>query len=71
MKIAKKLMEDSHCSDPEFQVVLETEAEGLMVRDFKRILEQESPMTRMKINRSRATKPQIFPEQKICLRQGL
>ena len=45
-------MEDSHFSDPEYQVVLETEAEGLMVRDFERILERERPMTRMKINPS-------------------
>ena len=44
----QKLMEDSHVSDPEYQVVLETEAEGLMVRDSERILERESPETRTK-----------------------
>ena len=38
-------MEDSHFSDPESQVVLETEAEGLMARDLEGILEQESPGT--------------------------
>ena len=40
-------MEDSHFSDPEYQVVLETEAEGLMVQDSERILERESPEMRM------------------------
>ena len=48
----QKLMEDSHFFDSEYQVVLETEAEGLMVQDFKIILEQESPLTTMKINPS-------------------
>ena len=42
-------MEDTHFSDPESQVVLETEAEGLMARDLEGILEQESPGTRTKI----------------------
>ena len=42
-------MEDSHFSDPESQVVLGTEAEGLMAWDLEGILEQESPGTRMKI----------------------
>ena len=41
-------MEDSHFSHPEYQ----KQAERLMVRDFERILERESPMTRMKINLS-------------------
>ena len=36
----QKLMEDSHCSDPESQVVAETEAEGLMVKDLEQILEE-------------------------------
>ena len=35
-------MENSQCSDPEFQVVLETEVENLVVRDSERILERES-----------------------------
>ena len=35
----QKLMEDSHFSYPESQVVLETEAEGLMVWDLEGILE--------------------------------
>ena len=48
----QKLMEDSHCSHPEYQMVLETVAESLMCRDFERILEKSSPMTRMKINPS-------------------
>ena len=46
----QKLMEDSHFSDPEYQVVLETEAEGLMVRDSERIMERESLETRLKMN---------------------
>jgi len=41
-------MEDSHFSDPESQVVLETEAEGLMARDLEGTLEQESPGTQTK-----------------------
>ena len=41
-------MEDSHCSDPESQVVAETEAEGLMVKDLEQILE-ETPGIRAKI----------------------
>jgi hypothetical protein len=44
----QKLMEDSHFSDPESQVVAETEAEGLMVRDLEQILE-ETPGIRAKI----------------------
>ena len=68
----QKLMEDSHFSDSEYQVVLETEAEGLMVWDSERILERESQETRLKINpRFRPPKPQIFTEQKICLWQVL
>ena len=42
-------MESSHFSDSEYQVVLETEAEGLMVQDSERILEREMPETRMKL----------------------
>ena len=42
-------MEDSHFSDPEYQVVLETEAEDLMVQDSERILERETPETRKKL----------------------
>ena len=45
----QKLMEDSHFSDPESQVVLEIEAEGLMARDLEGILERESLGTRTKI----------------------
>ena len=58
-------MEDSHFSDPEYQVVLETEAEGLMVRDSERILERASPETRLKINLMfQATKTPDFPGTK-------
>ena len=39
-------MEDSHFSHPEYQMVLETEAESLMYRDFERILEKDGPMTK-------------------------
>ena len=45
----QKMMEDSHFSDPESQVVLETEAESLMARELEGILERESPGTRMKL----------------------
>ena len=41
-------MEDSHFSDPESQMVAETKAEGLMVRDLEQILE-ETPGIRAKI----------------------
>ena len=45
----QKLMEDSYFSVPKSQVVLETEAEGLMAQELEGILKQESPGTRMKI----------------------
>ena len=48
-EVRQKLMENSHISDPEYQVVLETEAEGLMARDLDKVLEEESPETRTKI----------------------
>ena len=41
-------MEDSHFSDPDSQVVAETELEGLMVRDLEQILE-ETPGIRAKV----------------------
>ena len=64
----QKLMEDSYFSDPESQVVLETEAEGLMARDLEGVLEQESPGTRTKIA---PVFPPDYPGQKFCLRQVL
>ena len=42
-------MEDSYFSNPESQVVLETEAEGLMAQGLEGVLEQESLCTRMKL----------------------
>ena len=42
-------------------MVLETEVEGLMVQDSERILERESPETRLKINLMfQANKPPDF-----------
>ena len=46
-------------------MVLETEAEGLMVRDSERILERESSKTRLKINPTfQAAKTPDFPGTK-------
>ena len=45
-------MEDSHFSDREYQMVLETEAEGLVVRHSERILERASLGTKLKVNPS-------------------
>ena len=42
-------MEDSYFSNPESQVVLETEVEGLMAQELEGILEQESLGTQMKL----------------------
>ena len=42
-------MEDSNFSHTEYQMVLETEAESLLCQDFERILDRDSPNTRMKI----------------------
>ena len=46
-----KLMKNSHCPIPEFQVVPETEVENLMVRDSERIL-KESGKPRLNFNPS-------------------
>ena len=68
----QRLMADSQYSTPDFQVVLETEAESLVVRDSERILEQESPGTKVSLTPvSRPRKIHISPEQKLCVRKDL
>ena len=61
-------MEDSYVSDPESQVVVETEAEGLMAWELEEILELERPVTRMKLI---PVLPADLPGTKLCSWQVL